>query len=133
MKLFLFDLETTGTDAVKNGVHQISGRIIINGEVKENFDFKVRPCKGWFMTMEDAETLEKMEFPLTVYRAYDPYYDTPEGLENGGDPGISWTTDKEWCEEYAKGRGRIVKSRTVERKDVFAYVSRRGEEEIMIL
>ena len=46
MKLFLFDLETTGTDAVKNGVHQISGRIIINGEVKENFDFKVRPKEG---------------------------------------------------------------------------------------
>lgn len=46
MKLFLFDLETTGTDVVKHGVHQISGRIIINGEVKENFDFKVRPKDG---------------------------------------------------------------------------------------
>lgn len=43
MKLLLFDLETTGTDAVKNGIHQISGKIIINGEVKETFDFKVRP------------------------------------------------------------------------------------------
>ena len=34
MKLLLFDLETTGTDSIKNGIHQISGKIIINGEVK---------------------------------------------------------------------------------------------------
>lgn len=49
MKLVLFDLETTGTDCVKNGIHQISGKIIINGEVKETFDFsrcarKKVPC-----------------------------------------------------------------------------------------
>lgn len=82
-----------------------------------------RPCKGWFMTVEDAEALEKMPFPITVYRAYsqDP------------DPGISWTLDAEWCKEYAKAHGRKVKSRTVERKDIFAYISRRGEEEIIIL
>ena len=43
MKLLLFDLETTGLDCVKHGIHQVSGRVIINGEVKENFDFKVRP------------------------------------------------------------------------------------------
>ena len=111
---------------------------VIAGSTETSDEFRpylkaLRPCKGWFMTVEDSEALEKMEFPLTDYRAYDPYYDTPKGLEAGGDPGISWTTDKEWCEEYAKGRGRIVKSRTVERKDVFAYISRRGEEEIMIL
>lgn len=46
MKLFLFDLETTGLDVIKNGIHQISGRIIIDGQVKENFDFKVRPKEG---------------------------------------------------------------------------------------
>lgn len=92
-----------------------------------------RPCKGWFMTVEDAAALDAMTFPLTVYRAYDPYYDTPEGIAAGGDPGISWTLEKEWCEKYAEGKGRVVKSRQVERKDVFAYISRRGESEIMIL
>ena len=46
MKLFLFDLETTGTDAVKNGIHQISGKIIIDGTVRQTFDFKVRPKDG---------------------------------------------------------------------------------------
>ena len=88
-----------------------------------------RPCKSWFMTPEDAEALEAMQFPLTVWRAWD------DSLcdERGEDPGISWTLDEEWCRGYAEAKGRQVKSRQVERKDVFAYVSRRGEEEIIIL
>lgn len=43
MKLFFFDLETTGVNPAKNGIHQISGEIVINGETKESFDFKVQP------------------------------------------------------------------------------------------
>jgi DNA polymerase-3 subunit epsilon len=42
-KIFYFDLETTGTRFWKDGIHQISGIIEIDGEIKENFDFKVRP------------------------------------------------------------------------------------------
>jgi DNA polymerase-3 subunit epsilon len=42
-KLFFYDLETTGTKFWKNGIHQISGAIVIDGEIKEKFDFKVRP------------------------------------------------------------------------------------------
>lgn len=82
-----------------------------------------RPSRSWFMTVEDAQVLDGMEFPLTVWRAYD----------SEPDPGISWTIDREWCEEYASAKGRKVKSREVNREDVFAYVSRRGEEEIIIL
>lgn len=43
MKLFFYDLETTGVNPGKNGIHQISGMIVINGEVKETFDIKVQP------------------------------------------------------------------------------------------
>jgi hypothetical protein len=82
-----------------------------------------RPCKSWFMTPEDAAALDAMQFPLTVYRAYD----------DDDDPGISWTLDKEWCEGYAKSKGRRIKTMQVYRDKVFAYVSRRGEEEIIIL
>jgi len=86
-----------------------------------------RPCRSWFMTPEDAEALDKMEFPITVWRAYDavryPMLD----------PGISWTLDREWCEGYAKSKGRIVKQREVYRDEVFAYITRRSEEEIIIL
>jgi DNA polymerase-3 subunit epsilon len=43
MKLFFYDLETTGTKHWRNGIHQISGLIEIDGKVMEEFDFKVRP------------------------------------------------------------------------------------------
>lgn len=87
-----------------------------------------RPCKSWFMTPEDAMVLESMQFPLTVWRAYDA-----ERYPDDTDPGISWTLDEQWCRDYAKAKGRVVKSRQVERSDIFAYISRRGEEEMIIL
>ena len=43
MKLVFFDLETTGVNPGKNGIHQISGQIVIDGVVKELFDFHVQP------------------------------------------------------------------------------------------
>lgn len=43
MKLLFFDLETTGTNPAKNGIHQISGMIEIDGVVKEEFDYHVQP------------------------------------------------------------------------------------------
>lgn len=38
-----YDIETTGVDERKNGIHQISGCIEVNGKVVENFNFKVAP------------------------------------------------------------------------------------------
>ena len=43
MKILYFDLETTGLKFWKNGIHQIAGMVEIDGEIKETFDFKVRP------------------------------------------------------------------------------------------
>ena len=43
MKLMFFDLETTGVNPGKNGIHQISGMIEIDGVEKERFDFHVQP------------------------------------------------------------------------------------------
>ena len=83
----------------------------------------IRPCRGWFMTVEDANALDAMQFPLTVWRAYDAE----------PDPGISWTIDREWCEGYARSKGRQVKERQVMREEIFAYVTRRGESEIILL
>lgn len=42
-KLFFYDVETTGVHYWKNGIHQISGAIMIDGEIKERFNFKVCP------------------------------------------------------------------------------------------
>lgn len=43
MKLFYYDSETTGVKHWRNGIHQISGCIEIDGEVKEYFDIKLQP------------------------------------------------------------------------------------------
>ena len=67
--------------------------------------------------MEDAEK------EIEDLRAYD----------GDPDPGISWTLDEQWCQGYAKAKGRRVKQMQVSRDQVFAYVSRRGEEEVIVL
>ena len=43
MKLLFFDLETTGIKYWRNGVHQISGEIVIDGVTMESFNFNVCP------------------------------------------------------------------------------------------
>jgi len=58
MKLFFFDLELTGTNVEKHGVHQISGKIIIDGEVKEEFDFKVRPHPSAFVAQDALDVCQ---------------------------------------------------------------------------
>ncbi|QES88829.1 3'-5' exonuclease [Rhizosphaericola mali] len=46
MKLFFFDLETTGVKYWKNGIWQIAGMVVIDGEIMETFDFKIQPNKA---------------------------------------------------------------------------------------
>lgn len=46
MKLFYYDLETTGLDQQQNAIHQIAGEIEIDGKVVEQFNWKVRPHEG---------------------------------------------------------------------------------------
>lgn len=43
MKLLFFDLETTGTDYRIHAIHQLSGMIVIDGELKQQFNFKIQP------------------------------------------------------------------------------------------
>mgnify|MGYP006921334997 CR=1 FL=1 len=42
-KLFFYDLETTGVDYRQSGIHQISGMILIDGKIRERFNFRVCP------------------------------------------------------------------------------------------
>jgi len=52
MKQLFFDLETTGVEPEKNGIHQLSGIIVIDGDKKEEFDIRIRPAEG--LVIEDA-------------------------------------------------------------------------------
>jgi DNA polymerase-3 subunit epsilon len=52
MKILFFDVETTGVMPNKHGIHQLSGEIVIDGEAKGQFDFKVRPNPKAEITQE---------------------------------------------------------------------------------
>lgn len=43
MKILFFDLETTGLQPNRHGIHQLSGEIVIGNETKEKFNFNVQP------------------------------------------------------------------------------------------
>ena len=67
-KLFFYDLETTGLDYKKNAIHQLSAIIVINGEVKESINIKIRPFEGAEISQEALDvgnvTLEQiMAYP----------------------------------------------------------------------
>lgn len=42
-KILFFDLETTGTNPSKHSIHQISGKIFINGRLEDEFDIHMQP------------------------------------------------------------------------------------------
>lgn len=67
MKLFFFDIETTGVMHWKNGIHQISGIIEIDGEIKESFDFKVKPNPKAIIEPEALKVSGIMEEQLLDY------------------------------------------------------------------
>jgi DNA polymerase-3 subunit epsilon len=43
MKQVFIDVETTGVNHWQHSVHQISGGVYIDNELKESFDFKIKP------------------------------------------------------------------------------------------
>ncbi len=44
--ILFYDLETTGLDPEKCGIHQISGSFVVNGRVEESFNYHVKPKEG---------------------------------------------------------------------------------------
>ena len=44
--ILFFDLETTGIDPEKCGIHQISGSFVVNGRIAESFNYYVKPKEG---------------------------------------------------------------------------------------
>jgi len=67
MKLLFLDLETTGTDPVRNGIVQISGIIEIDGESREEFDFHLRPMPGKFFTYEALQVIGKTKEEILAF------------------------------------------------------------------
>ncbi|MDC1005096.1 hypothetical protein OAQ34_05680 [Opitutales bacterium] len=70
------------------------------------------------MDAENRSQFDKLPDKMKVYRGYD---ECPKGC--------SWSLSKEVAETF----GSNIREREVEKKDVFAYVNERTEEEIIIL
>ncbi len=82
-----------------------------------------RPQKFYFSSPEDAKALRELPDPFEVFRAC-----------NENDNGISWTTSKEYAEEYKQMYEKEkVLSMMVYKKHVFAYIRRNLEDEILII
>ncbi len=70
-KILFFDLETTGVDSKKNGIHQISGMLQVDGCILEEFNIKFKPDENLViepdalavsnLTIADLETRELSE------------------------------------------------------------------------
>ncbi|WP_099369550.1 exonuclease domain-containing protein [Sphingobacterium sp. 1.A.5] len=67
-KILFYDLETTGTMFWKNGIHQLSGILEIDGEVKETFNFKMRPNPNAII---DDGSLKVANVTIEVIQNYD--------------------------------------------------------------
>jgi DNA polymerase-3 subunit epsilon len=74
MKLLYIDLETTGVRHWKNGLHQISGCIEIDGEMKETFDFKVCPYKDAMIEDEALKVSGVTKETILAYPAMKDVY-----------------------------------------------------------
>jgi len=77
MKELWCDVETTGLSPHKNFVHQIAIMIVIDGEIKEKIDFKVKPPRGTIINSKALEIggitkadLETYPEHTEVYKAF---------------------------------------------------------------
>lgn len=75
-KLFYYDLETTGVKYWKNGIHQISGAIEIDGNIIETFDFHVKPYKDAIIEDEALAVAGILRSDLEEYTPMSEIYKT---------------------------------------------------------
>lgn len=88
-----------------------------------------RPSKFRFMDEDERKALKELPSQLTVYRG------CVSGLNENG---LSWTLDKDKATWFSarfqtKGQHPTVLTKTIRRRDVFAYLTGRNESEIIIL
>lgn len=82
-----------------------------------------RKHRYFFSTPEESKILRAMNEEFYVYRA-----------TNEGEEGISWTISREYAEWYQQNFGKdIILTKWIKKLDIFAYINRNLEHEILIL
>jgi hypothetical protein len=86
----------------------------------------LRGQKHCFMTPEDRATLESLPSTITIHRGYVP---------GKNKDGISFSLSEERAVWFSKrfSENGMVKTLTVKKEDVFAYMNVRSEQEIILL
>lgn len=76
-KLCFIDCETTGLDAYKNGLIQLAGKIVIDGEERESFNHRIQPFSNDQIDQRALDTngitreeLKEYPSPVTIYTAF---------------------------------------------------------------
>lgn len=67
-KILFYDLETTGLKSDKNGIHQLSAIVDIDGEVIEAINLKMKPFESDII---EESALEKCNVTLETIMSYD--------------------------------------------------------------
>ncbi len=105
---------------------------ILCGSIEYNDLFRKLMQSGrkeryYFSTPEEQKKLKEMPDSLQVYRACN-------SVNGIADNGLSWTLSKDYAEWYrqAYSKNTIIK-RNINKAQVFAYVDRNNEEEIIVL
>ena len=101
---------------------------IVNGKMENLETFRrlfqlKRPFKRFLMTTEEEKTFNELPDPVTAFRA-------PGRV---GDPGISWTLNREFVERYAKSMKREKVEQQFPKSRITAYFNRRNEQEVIVL
>lgn len=74
IKLLYFDLETTGLDSKLHAIHQLAGTVVIDGQVKEHFDIKMKPFDGALVEKEALEVGGKTVEQIMAYQSQEAAY-----------------------------------------------------------
>lgn len=95
-----------------------------NADLFRRLMLSTRKERYYFSTPEEARFLRELPAQFEVFRA----------TNDVNDNGLSWTLKKEYAEWYkeAFGKSEII-SKTVSKNQVFAYIERNNESEILIL
>lgn len=97
---------------------------VLNAQIFRSLMLSKRKEKYYFSTPEEAAKLRGFTEPFNVYRATND--------ENDG--GISWTTSIEYAERYKMlYNKKTIISKTVNKSEVFAFIERNNESEMIIL
>lgn len=152
--ILFYDLETTGIDPEKCGIHQISGAFVVNGRIEETFNYHVKPKEGCLCSdkaMEMAghtyEEMMQLDEYLPMNEAFEKVYERIVYYCGGfNEKGmIDWGKkiytggfnihkfDGPFMRQWFIDNGHVIKDpKTGEEKSEWGYVTS-GEIDVMLI